>query len=480
MADRPLKLDDRGPAVRALQLALNQRAETRFYPPLLVDSELGPATMRAFGALGWALGLSQEALEAPEISVAAQRVLSDPAARDPDEIARAIARAPKLHERTIALDGAPLFWGLAKPLLRAREAGWHGRVTSSDRRKGVAERFGKMSQQSLFDCAQAKIKTGRCPPACGGNCNPANPPGRSSHELISDGVAYPARPGTKLAWWQLGLDVDDSQQLLEALGRLGYKIRRPYRKPSEFHHLNFTASPAPVLPEQGPNAHPGSAAPIPTTSKSVLTGIDVSLNQPDVDWAEVRRAGHVFAIAKVSDGLGTPDPAFGRGRWQAMKDAGLIRGAYHFGRPQTGRDPVLEVREFLSLLERAGGLEHGDLLPILDLEKHGAAGRLSPTATLEWARAWVEECRARIGRRPIIYTGVFWRETMRNPADNLGCPLWLAAYVKDPVPFIPKAWTKETFALWQYTESGRSPGVDGPVDVNRVRGGVDTLTRLRM
>ena len=74
----------------------------------------------------------------------------------------------------------------------------------------------------------------------------------------------------------------------------------------------------------------------------------------------------------------------------------------------------------------------------------------------------------------------FWRDTMRNPADNLGCPLWLAAYVKDPVPFIPKAWTKETFALWQYTESGRSPGVDGPVDVNRVRGGVDTLSRLRM
>jgi lysozyme len=481
MADRPLKLDDRGPAVGALQLALNRRAETRFYPPLLVDSELGPATMRAFGALGWALGLSQEALEAPEISVAAQRVLNDPAVRDTDEIARAAARAPKLHERTIALDGAPLFWGLAKPLLRAREAGWRGRVTSSDRRKGVAERFGKMSQQSLFDCAQAKIKTGRCPPACAGNCNPANPPGRSTHELISDGVAYPAaRPGTKLAWWQLGLDVDDSQQLLEALGRLGYKILRPYSKPSEFHHLNFTANPGPVLPQQGPNAHPGSADPIPTSSKSVLTGVDVSENQPDVDWAKVRGAGHVFAIAKVSDGLGTPDPAFGRGRWQAMKEAGLIRGAYHFGRPQTGRDPVSEVHEFLSLLERAGGLDHGDLLPILDLEKHGAAGRLSPTATLEWARAWVEECRALIGRRPIIYTGVFWRETMRNPSDNLGCPLWLAAYVKDPVSFIPKAWTKETFALWQYTESGRSPGVVGPVDVNRVRGGIDTLSRLRM
>ena len=480
MADRPLKPNDRGPAVRALQLALNQRAETRFYPPLIVDSELGPATMRAFRALGWALGLSEAQLEAREISVAAQKVLKDPASRSQDEVARATARAPKLHELTIALDGAPVFWGLAKPLVRAREAGWNGRLSSADRRKGVAERFGKMSQQSLFDCAQAKIKTGRCPAACGGNCNPANPPGRSSHELSSDGVAYSARPGTKLAWWQLGLDVDDSPQLLEVLGRLGYKVRRPYTKPSEFHHLNFTASPGPVLPKQGPNVHPGSADPIPRSTKSVLTGIDVSQNQPDVDWAKVRAAGHVFAIAKVSDGLGTPDPSFGRGRWKAMKDAGLIRGAYHFGRPQTGRDPVAEVREFLQHLNRAGGLDHGDLVPILDLEKHGAAGRLSPTATLEWARGWVEECRALIGRRPIIYTGVFWRETMRNPADNLGCPLWLAAYVKNPIPFIPKAWSQETFALWQYTEKGRSPGIDGLIDVNRVRGGMDTLRRLRM
>lgn len=480
MAGRPLKPGDSGPDVRALQLALNQRAETRFYPPLVADSAVGPATMRAFRALGWALGLSEAELAAPEISVAAQGVFKDPASRSQDEIARAAARAPTLHEQTISLDGAPIFWGLAKPLVRAREAGWQGRLTSSDRRQGVAERFGKMSQQSLFDCSQARIKTGRCPPACAGNCNPANPPGRSSHELISDGVAYTARPGTKLAWWQLGLDVDDSEGLREALGRLGYKIRRPYKSKAEFHHLNFTASPGPVLPKQGPNAKPGSADPIPASSKSVLTGIDVSENQPDVDWAQVRGAGHVFAIAKVSDGLGTPDPSFGRGRWKAMKDAGLIRGAYHFGRPQTGRDPVAEVREFLGHLNRAGGLEHGDLLPVLDLEKHGAAGRLSPTATLEWARGWVEECRAQIGRRPIIYTGVFWRETMRNPADNLGCPLWLAAYVKDPVPFIPKAWSKETFALWQHTEKGRTAGIAGLIDANRVRGGVDTLNRLRM
>ena len=111
-----------------------------------------------------------------------------------------------------------------------------------------------------------------------------------------------------------------------------------------------------------------------------LTGPDVSQNQPDVDWSQVRGRGHTFAIAKVSDGLGTPDPAFGKGRWAAMKKVGLVRGAYHFGRPQKGRDPKAEVAEFLAGLDAAGGLQPGDLVPILDLEKYGAAGRLTPNA----------------------------------------------------------------------------------------------------
>nr|MDQ3823470.1 glycoside hydrolase family 25 protein [Actinomycetota bacterium] len=404
----------------------------------------------------------------------------DPAARSADEVARARTRGPRLHERTIAFDGAPTFWGLGKALLRARERGWGGRLNSADRRKGVAERFGKRSQQALWECFQHKAHTGRCPPSCAGNCNPANPPGRSTHELFSDGAAYGAPAGSKLAWWQLGLDCDASVELVRTLSALGYQARRPYDSASERHHVNFTVNPGPVLPREGPNRRPGLPDLQLAATRSTLTGVDVSQNQPDVDWVRVRRAGHVFAIAKVSDGLGTPDPAFGRGRWKAMKDAGLIRGAYHFGRPQRGRDPRDEVAEFFRHLNRAGGLEHGDLVPVLDLEKYGAAGRLTPRQTLEWARGWVEECRRRIGRRPIIYTGVFWRESMQNPADDLGCPLWLAAYVSNPTPFIPSAWTQEGLSLWQYTETGTSPGIAGNVDLNRVRGGVETLRRLRL
>ena len=498
MAAQVLRQEDSGDGVLALQRALNDQAEQRFHPPLATDRRLGPATMHAFQALGWALGFEEKILLAPEISIGAQALIAHPEERGPGPLQRAQSRGPQLHARTIAFDGTPTYWGLAKPLLLAREHGWGGRLDSSDRRPGVAERFGKKSQATLFHCMERRIALGgRCPPECGGSCDDANRPGSSSHEQLSDARGFPGAVGRKLAWWELGLDVGDSDQLLAILQKLGYQAHRTYpNNPREFHHINLTADPGLVLPTDGPARLPARAATPPTPARAkepahkpakagaivTLTGPDVSENQPDVDWLKVKEAGHGFAITKVSDGLGSPDPAFGKGRWKAMSTAHLVRGAYHFGRPQKGRDPRAEVAEFLAHLKDAGGLAAGDLVPILDLEKYGKAGRLTPKQTLEWARGWVAELRRRTGRQPIIYTGVFWRETMGNPADHLGCPLWLAAYVPESklAACIPAAWKTEGRSLWQHTSTGSCSGIAGDCDLSRFTGTQAEFDRLRM
>jgi lysozyme len=211
-----------------------------------------------------------------------------------------------------------------------------------------------------------------------------------------------------------------------------------------------------------------------------LTGIDVSNHQPNVDWHAVKAAGHNFAFHKVSEGIGSPDREFGKARWKAMRDAGLMRGVYHFARPQKGRDPKAEVHEFLRLLDQAGGLDEGDLRPVLDIEAFGQAGALTPEKTHAWARGFVDEVEARLGKRPIIYTGAFWRDRMGNPDDNLGCPLWLAAFVKNPDPFVPKAWAHQSFSILQHTDKGGCPGIAGHVDLNRLPGGQAALDRLRI
>jgi hypothetical protein len=135
--------------------------------------------------------------------------------------------------RTVAFDGVPVSRGLALILQDARNAGVSFRLNSGDRRRGVAERYGKKSQWQLWDCFRRGVP----------GCNPANPPGRSTHERRSDGVAYRGPVGRVLEWWQLGLDVDNAEALVRHLNDRGYHAKRPYSDPRERHHVNFMRNP---------------------------------------------------------------------------------------------------------------------------------------------------------------------------------------------------------------------------------------------
>jgi hypothetical protein len=61
--------------------------------------------------------------------------------------------------------------------------------------------------------------------------NPANPPGRSTHELRSDGIAYRGPLGRRLRWWQIGLDIDDAHvaAFIAAAAKDGWLVFRPTR-----------------------------------------------------------------------------------------------------------------------------------------------------------------------------------------------------------------------------------------------------------
>lgn len=75
---------------------------------------------------------------------------------------------------------------------------------------------------------------------------PANPPGHSTHELRSDGVAYNVPSGSKLKWWQCGMDIDDAHiyAFERAASEHGFRVHRPYTSGSEYHHENFVSRPS--------------------------------------------------------------------------------------------------------------------------------------------------------------------------------------------------------------------------------------------
>jgi hypothetical protein len=73
-------------------------------------------------------------------------------------------------------------------------------------------------------------------------------PGESTHELLSDGRAYPHIPAReRLAWWQQGFDVptEDASRCIEVAHSHGWELFRPYDSGVEIHHLNFRSQPSP-------------------------------------------------------------------------------------------------------------------------------------------------------------------------------------------------------------------------------------------
>jgi uncharacterized HhH-GPD family protein len=98
----------------------------------------------------------------------------------------------------------------------------------------LLKQLGKMSQRQLFEGFVA----GRP------GFNPANPPGRSTHERRNDGAAYPGRAGARLEDWQVGMDWSDPQAVVKAASKRGWIVTVTYpTNAREAHHLNFRKSP---------------------------------------------------------------------------------------------------------------------------------------------------------------------------------------------------------------------------------------------
>jgi lysozyme len=204
----------------------------------------------------------------------------------------------------------------------------------------------------------------------------------------------------------------------------------------------------------------------------MVSGVDVSSSDGIVNWKAIWRAGHRFAYVKASEGLTWHDPRFLE-NWSGAGLAGLLRGAYHYARPQPDRTGEEEAAFFCSVLGRVGAARLGQLPPALDLE---VSQGLGPAETHDWAAAFVDELRRSVGRAPVIYTGGFWKTQLGDPDQSWGCPLWLAQYgTSDPV--LPAAWTRWT--IWQYTDSGHVADAPGKrFDLNRFNGSYDELQAL--
>ena len=198
---------------------------------------------------------------------------------------------------------------------------------------------------------------------------------------------------------------------------------------------------------------------IPIPTQYSIHGIDVSRYQQNISWQSVKemnvngiRLG--FAFIKATEGTGNKDPYFKR-NWKKAKQAGVVRGAYHFFVPW--KDGRLQAEHFIKQVD----LETGDLPPVLDVEQIGRTPSGKLREEVKEAIAILEN---HYGVKPIIYTNAdFYRQHFLGHLDEY--PLWVAHYLQPHQPRISRNWS-----FWQHSEKGKVNGIVSNVDFNVFNG----------
>jgi lysozyme len=193
-----------------------------------------------------------------------------------------------------------------------------------------------------------------------------------------------------------------------------------------------------------------------------IQGIDVSYWQGDIDWQKVREAGVRFTFIKATEGGDHLDPKFIE-NWHGARRAGIARGAYHF---IYWCRPASEQALWFMLNVPP---DPDALPPVLDLEWHTHSPtcpeKVSRDEALMKIRVMLDAMQAHTGKRPIIYTDpVFHREVLQGEFADYH--FWLRSVAAEP----RKKYRDRTWAFWQFTTTGKVPGIAGKVDRNSFNG----------
>jgi GH25 family lysozyme M1 (1,4-beta-N-acetylmuramidase) len=200
---------------------------------------------------------------------------------------------------------------------------------------------------------------------------------------------------------------------------------------------------------------------------ATVNGIDVSYYQGKIDWNAAKGGGIDFAFARVSDGTGFIDPQFAA-NWANMKAAGVVRGAYQFFRPET--DPVAQANLMLSQINAAGGLQPGDLAPVIDVE---VTDSVAASTIVSRITTWLQTVESATGLIPTIYTSPGFWPSLGNPTGFGKYALWVANWGVS-CPSVPTAsWSNWRF--WQNADTGNVPGVGSGPDLDKFNGSLSDL-----
>lgn len=229
-----------------------------------------------------------------------------------------------------------------------------------------------------------------------------------------------------------------------------------------------TASLRPTTIERPAKLHPrfGDYKPFDFPNRQptdyAVHGTDTSRWQPEIEWNKVQNSGISFAFIKATEGGDVLDRSFHE-NFAKAKAAGVPRGAYHFYYFCTA--PEVQAKWYLRHIPK----DAGAMPPVLDAEWNHISktcpGKPSPAKVRKDLSVWLNIVEKATGKRPIIYTTPDFyddNDMGRFEAHDF----WLRSTAAHPSERYPH----ERWTFWQYTGTGKIPGIEGKADINVFRG----------
>lgn len=192
-----------------------------------------------------------------------------------------------------------------------------------------------------------------------------------------------------------------------------------------------------------------------------VPGIDVSQYQTEIDWEQVKADGIEFAFIRVGyrgyvSGELDLDACFSSHLEGALA-AGLDVGVYFFSQALTPEEAEEEANY---VLEQIDG--YAITYPIVfDWEEVQAQARTDEMNMLMLTSCAEAFCQTieKAGYRSGIYFNQAYGYQQFNLVSLKEYEFWLAEYSLTPS-------FAYDFQIWQYTNEGKVPGIDGDVDLN--------------
>jgi len=190
-------------------------------------------------------------------------------------------------------------------------------------------------------------------------------------------------------------------------------------------------------------------------------GVDVSAYQGNIDWKKVKNSGIEFAIIRLGyRGYGSGklvQDDYAVQNLNGARAAGLKVGAYFFSQALTIKEADEEIAFMMDVLD--GFLP--DMPLILDWEIPTSDSRtvgMDARTLTDIQKHYCAEITER-GYEPMVYFNWHQSENLYYLSELEDYPFWLALY-QDRMTY---PWKVE---MWQYTDKGKVPGINGPVDLN--------------